>query len=165
MKLVLIALLALAAPALALAEEPTGFRDIPWGATEATLRAKVPLSDCYPSGQIDFGTRRCSAADGLRFGAVVPQSVTFYFRDARLVAWAMLYHRNWRPTMVPALLERYGKPTEEGRTAATWTGARTRIIVTMDYSESDYLQVVTQQEIRLHAADRKRAAEKTSKGF
>lgn len=164
MKLVLIALLVLATPALALAEEPTGFRDIPWGATEKALRAKVRLQECHAAGQHDFGRRTCYAKDGLKFGEILPMQVAFYFREDRLVAWQVMYNRSWRPTMGAALVERYGKPTDENREGRTWLGPRTRMTLT-NYAETDFLRVVTQEEIGSHAADRKRAAEKASKGF
>ena len=146
------------------AEEPTGFRDIPWGATEKAVRAKVPLGECYTARQHDFGSRRCSAKDGLKFGDVLPMGVAFYFREDRLVGWYVLYNRSWHPTMVAALVERYGKPTDEDRTGRTWQGRLAQMTLT-NSAESGFLVVATQEEVARRAADRKRAAEKTSKAF
>ena len=47
---------------------------------------------------------------------------------------------------------------------STWAGSRTRLTLT-NYSDTDFVRAVTLEEIAVHAADRKRSAEKTSKGF
>ena len=57
--------------------EPKGFRDVPWGASEDTLRFRIPTQSCAvidPS--VDFGTLRCRAAGNVTFGKVTPNAVS-----------------------------------------------------------------------------------------
>ena len=45
--------------AIAHAEEPNGYRDVPWGASEDTLRFRIPTQSCNViDSSVDFGTRR-----------------------------------------------------------------------------------------------------------
>src|SRR2546428_555215 len=89
MKIIASALYAviLAVAAIAHADEPKGFRDVPWGASEDTLRLRIPTQSCdVIDPTVDFGTRRCRAAGNVTFGKVTPNAVFFYFRNDMLVS-------------------------------------------------------------------------------
>jgi hypothetical protein len=162
--LALVAVLMPALPALA-ADGPTGFRDVSWGATEAALRKTVRLEECYPSDHLDWGTSRCSAASSEKIGDVLPQSLQFYLRDGRLVGWSVLYSPSYRSVMLPAFIARYGKPTKETGSAAEWSGARGRLLLSVAGGSSDYASAVATEEIAKRDAERREQAKKASKGF
>ena len=51
--------------------EPNGFRDVPWGASEETLRFRIRTQSCdVVDATVDFGTRRCVATGNVTFGHV-----------------------------------------------------------------------------------------------
>src|SRR5262249_5172601 len=78
----------LAVAAYAYAAEPKGFRDVSWGASEDTLRFRVPTQSCdIIDPAVDYGTRRCRAGAGVTYGKIPPTTVFFYFRNDMLVAW------------------------------------------------------------------------------
>src|SRR5438105_10479594 len=104
--------------ALAYADEghglpgPNGFRDVPWGASEETLRFRIRTQSCdVVDVTVDFGTRRCVATGSVTFGHVPPNAVFFYFRNDMLVAWQISAHPRFRETLARSLMAQYGKPT------------------------------------------------------
>jgi hypothetical protein len=102
----------LAVAAFAYAEEPKGFRDVPWGASEDTLRFRISTQSCdVIDPTVDFGTRRCRAAAGVTYGKVAPSAIFFYFRNGMLVAWRLNAHTRYREALAKALLKQYGQPT------------------------------------------------------
>jgi hypothetical protein len=102
----------LAVAAFAYAEEPKGFRDVPWGASEDTLRFRISTQSCdVIDPTVDFGTRRCRAAAGVTYGKVTPSAIFFYFRNGMLVAWRLNAHTRYREVLAKALLKQYGQPT------------------------------------------------------
>src|SRR5438034_11705744 len=102
----------LAVAAIAHADGPKGFRDVPWGASEDTLRLRIPTQSCdVIDPTVDFGTRRCRAAGNVTFGHVPPNAVFFYFRNDMLVAWQISAHPRFRETLARSLMAQYGKPT------------------------------------------------------
>src|SRR2546426_11617949 len=131
---------ALALVVTAHAEEATGFRDVPWGASEDTLRFRVPLDYCNAADpHSEYGTRRCRARSDITFGDVRPTSVFFFLRDNMLVGWQIAYPPRFRVTMANALTKKYGEPTKvyegdrvawKGRTAeADFVGGRAQDLV------------------------------------
>lgn len=167
-----IALLALALLATscssntAASNEPTGFRDIPWGATEETWRKKADVTrPCVFTLRGDPGDKRCEATGRIQIDGIATEAIDFYFRDDKLVAWTVVYDRKSRGTMGAALTEKYGKPTRDGQGGAAWIGARAEVTVESLSGERDYLLVITRGELDRQATDQKRAAEKASKGF
>jgi len=156
--------LALAVPAPA--EEVTGFRDVPWGASEDTLRFRIPLDYCNAADpHSEYGTRRCRARSDITFGDVRPTSVVFYLRDNMLVGWQIAYPPRFRVTMANALTAKYGEPTKvyEGDRVA-WKG-RTAEVDFVGGRAQDLVTVVTKAELATSEAERQDRARKAAKGF
>ncbi len=144
--------------------EPTGFRDIPWGTAEKSVGAKIKLDRCGPSERFDYGTRQCRADDSVKIGEVQPLALRFYFREDKLVGWTVSYHRLFRNEMLPTLIEKYGKPTKETPTLVLWSGAMTQVQWSA-YGDNDTVMVLTKDEIAKTEADRKVKAGKAAKDF
>ena len=149
---------------IAEAEEPKGFRDVPWGASEDTLRLRIPIQSCEvidPS--VEFGTRRCRAAGSVTFGKVIPNAVFFYFRNDMLVAWQITTPPRFRETVAKSLLKQYGAPTivYKGE-QVTWKG-RTSDLDFIGGSGQDTLQAVTKAELVTRDAERAERAGRTAK--
>ncbi len=159
-------------PALARTfDEPTGFRDLAWGASEKSVRAKLKLTNCGSSDlERDFGTRRCASGpagseDGIRIGDVWPETV-FYFRDDRFVGWAMSYHANWASEMRSAILDRFGKPELDRQHpgALRWQWPHVEASWTQG-AQSEYLRVVVREELLRNEAERAERIKKAGRGF
>jgi len=160
----LVVVLALAVTAHA--EEATGFRDVPWGASEDTLRFRVPLDYCNAADpHSEYGTRRCRARSDITFGDVKPTSVFFFLRNNMLVGWQIAYPPRFRVTMADALTKKYGEPTKvyEGDRVA-WKG-RTAEIDFVGGRAQDLVTVVTKAELATCEAERQERARKAAKGF
>lgn len=143
--------------------EPTGFRDIRWGASEAAIAQVVGAfelcsNEVTPSAQ--FGNRFCIAKDGVMVGDISPKMLTFYFRDGAFAAWIMTSYPSARSTLKSALVEKYGRPTKESGETAAWNGRRARAMLA-----DDSLIVVTTQEVALNEIDKKQSARNTAKGL
>jgi len=156
------ALLAMAA--LAYAEEPKGFRDVPWGASEDTLRFRLPIQSCdVIDSSVDFGSRRCRAAGSVTFGKVTPNAVFFYFRNDMLVAWQITTAPRFRETVAKSLLAKYGTPTTvyEGN-HVTWRGP-TSDLEFVGGPGYDSLVAVTNAELATRDAERQERARRAKK--
>src|SRR5256885_10613255 len=95
MKIIASALYAviLAVAAIAHADEPKGFRDVPRGASVDTLRLRIPTQSCdVIDPTVDFGARHCRAAGNVSFARETPTPLFFYFRTDMLVAWLFTSH-------------------------------------------------------------------------
>jgi hypothetical protein len=147
------ALLAMAA--LAYADEPKGFRDVPWGASEDTLRFRIPIQSCdVIDPTVDFGSRRCRAAGSVTFGKVTPNAVFFYFRNDMLVAWQITTAPRFRETVAKSLLAQYGKPTMVYKgDHVTWSGATSDLEFVGGWGQ-DSLVAVTKAELATRDVER-----------
>ena len=151
------ALLAIAA--IAYAEEPNGFRDVPWGATEETLRFRIPIQSCdVIDPTVEFGSRRCRAARGITFGDVAPNEMFFYFRNNMLVAWQASTPPRVREQVAKSLITKYGQPTTvyQGN-HVTWQG-RTSDVDFIGGNLGDKVVAVTKAEQVAREAERQERA-------
>src|SRR5262249_40419019 len=102
----------LAVAALAFAEEPKGFHDVPCGASEELLRWRIRIQSCDPiAPAVEFGARRCRASRSVTFGDITPHAVFFYFRNDMLVAWQVITPPRLREQVAKSLIAQYGHPT------------------------------------------------------
>lgn len=154
----------LAVAAFAYAEEPRGFRDVPWGASEDTLRFRIPTQSCdVIDPNLEFGTRRCRAAAGVTYGKVVPNAAFFYFRNNMLVAWRLDVHTRYRETLAKALLKEHGQPTIVYKgNHVTWKEPSTDIDF-VGGPAVDSLVVVTKAELATREAERQDRARRAAK--
>jgi hypothetical protein len=145
--------------AVASADEPKGFRSVPWGASEEILRSRIPTQSCdVVDPGVDFGTRRCVAAGGVTFGRVRPNAVFFYFRNDMLVAWQISAHPRFRATLGRSLLAQYGKPTVVYTgNHVTWKG-RTCDLDFVGGAVQDTVVAVTKAELMTREAERRESA-------
>ena len=159
---VLSALLAVAA--FAYAEEPKGFGDVPWGASEDTLRFRIPTQSCdVVDPTVDFGSRRCRAAAGVTYGKIPPNAVFFYFRNNMLVAWRVDAHTRHRVTLAKMLLKQYGHPTIVYKgNHVTWKGSTTDIDF-VGGQVQDSVVVVTKAEVVTREAEQQDRARRAAK--
>ena len=166
MKIIASALYAviLAVAAIAHADEPKGFRDVPWGASEDTLRLRIPTQSCdVIDPTVDFGTRRCRAAGNVTFGKVTPNAVFFYFRNDMLVAWQVTAHPRFRETLAKSLMKQYGKPTVVYKgDHVTWKG-RTSDLDFVGGTVQDTVVAVTKAELVTRDAERQERARRAAK--
>jgi hypothetical protein len=154
----------LAVAAFAHADEPKGFRDVPWGASEDTLRFRIPTQSCdVIDPSVDFGTRRCRAASSVTFGKVTPNTVFFYFRNDMLVAWQITTHTRFRQTLARSLLQQYGKPTIVYKgDHVTWRGP-TSDLDFVGGAVQDTILAVTKAELVTREAERHERAKRAAK--
>jgi hypothetical protein len=154
----------LAVAALAYAEEPKGFRDVPWGASEDTLRFRIPTQSCdVIDPATDFGTRRCRAAAGMTYGKIPPNDVFFYFRNGMLVAWRLDAHTRYRETLAKTLLKEYGRPTIVYKgNHVSWKGP-TSDVDFIGGLVQDSVVVVTKAELATREAERQERARRAAK--
>jgi hypothetical protein len=157
------ALLAVTAYAYA-TEEPKGFRDVPWGASEDTLRFRIPIQSCdVIDPTVDFGSRRCRAAGSVTFGKVIPNAVFFYFRNDMLVAWQITTSPRFRETVAKSLVAKYGKPTMVYKgNHVSWRGA-TSDLEFVGGPGTDSLVAVTKGELATREAERQERARRAAK--
>ena len=151
--------------AIAHAEEPNGYRDIPWGASEDTLRFRIPTQSCNViDSSVDFGTRRCRVGGNVTYGKVTPNAVFFYFRNDMLVAWQVTAHPRFRETLARMLLHQYGKPTIVYKgDHVTWKG-RTSDVDFVGGQVQDVVVAVTKAELVTREAERQERARRAAKG-
>jgi hypothetical protein len=155
------ALLALAA--LVYADEPKGFRDVPWGTSEETLRFRIPTQSCEDvNSSVDFGTRRCRARNDVTFGKLTPAAVFFYFRNDMLVAWRVTVYPRFRETLAKTLMQQYGQPTVvyKGDHVA-WKG-RTSDVDFVGGAGYDTVEALTKAELATREAERQERARRAS---
>ena len=166
LKLVAAALWAalLAVAAIAYAEEPNGFRDVPWGASEEMLRFRLPVQSCdVIDPAVEFGSRRCRATAAIMFGDIAPNAVFFYFRNDMLVAWQINTAPQFRERIAKSLIAQYGEPTivYEGD-HVTWKGQS----CDLDFTGSpiqDTIVAVTKAELVTRDAERAERARRSAK--
>jgi hypothetical protein len=154
----------LAVAAYAYAAEPKGFRDVPWGASEDTLRFRVPTQSCdIIDPAVDYGTRRCRAGGGVTYGKIPPTTVFFYFRNDMLVAWRVDVHNRHRAELGKALMQQYGKPTVvyQGN-HVTWKGP-TSDVDFVGGPSVDTVVAVTKAELATREAERRERARRAAK--
>src|SRR5215470_16529268 len=154
----------LAVAAFAYAEEPKGFGDVPWGASEDTLRFRIPTQSCdVIDPTVDYGSRRCRAAAGVTYGKIQANAVFFYFRNDMLVAWRVNAHTRYRETLARMLLKQYGHPTTVYKgNYVTWKGSTTDIDF-IGGPVQDSLVVVTRAEQVAREAERQERARRAAK--
>src|SRR5438874_13297617 len=108
-----------------------GFRDVPWGASEATLRTRIPIRHCLPANEGEPGTLACRAeGEDFKIGSVRPQAAWFFFRDDAMIGWRIFYSAEDRDIMLGAFKERYGEPTEVTQARALWRGSKGSVTLT-----------------------------------
>jgi len=154
----------LAVAAYAYAAEPKGFRDVPWGASEDTLRFRVPTQSCdIIDPAVDYGTRRCRARDTVAFGKVTPSAVYFYFRNDMLVAWRVDVPPRHRQAIAKTLVDHYGRPTTVyPDNHVTWSGPMSDVDF-VGGSAVDSVIAVTKAELRSREAERQERAKRGAK--
>jgi hypothetical protein len=84
-------------------DEPTGFRDIPWGTSPAAVKAALPQVTCTYNGT--------SCAGDMILGGWALISVYITFGDHGMDAVSFTFATKHFDTMVGAFVERYGEPT------------------------------------------------------
>ena len=143
--------------------EPNGFRDVPWGASEETLRFRIRTQSCdVVDATVDFGTRRCVATGSVTFGHVTPNAVFFYFRNDMLVAWQISAHPRFRETLARSLMAQYGKPTVVYKgNHVTWRG-RTCDLDFVGGAVQDTIVAVTKAELMTREAERRDRAHRAA---
>jgi hypothetical protein len=143
--------------------EPNGFRDVPWGASEETLRIRVRTQSCdVVDPTVDYGTRRCVAAGSVTFGHVTPKAVFFYFRNDMLVAWQISAHPRFRTTLARSLMAQYGKPTVVYKgNHVTWKG-RTCDLDFFGGAAQDTIIAVAKAELLTREAERRDRAHRAA---
>jgi hypothetical protein len=148
----------LAVVALASAEEPNGFRDVPWGASEELLRLRIPIQSCdLIDPAVEFGARRCRASRGITFGDIAPHAVFFYFRNDMLVAWQIITPPRLREKVAKSLIAKYGQPTVVYTgDHVTWKGQTTDLDF-VGTAGQDRIVAVTKAELVAHEFERDRA--------
>jgi hypothetical protein len=144
--------------ALAFGEEPKGFRDVPWGTSEKTLRSRISIQSCdVIDPAIEFGSRRCRASRGITFGEIAPHAVFFYFRNDMLVAWQVITPPRLREQVAKSLIAQYGQPTiVYADDHATWTGQTTDLDF-VGTAGQDRVIAVTKAELVAHEFERDHA--------
>lgn len=89
--------------------EPTGFRDIPFGASERDVLQKFPSAQCLNSTVLDvFPERFCSANTTV---GMVPVTVTFWFRSTRFTSVTLDFKSEKFNALEESFIARYGQPT------------------------------------------------------
>jgi hypothetical protein len=147
----------LAVAALAYADEPRGFRDVPWGASEEMLRLRIPTQSCGEvDGSAEFGTRRCRARNDVKFGTLTPAAVFFYFRNDMLVAWRVTSYPRFRAALAKMLMEENGRPT------VVYKGAGTSDVNFVGGAGSDVVEAVTKAELVTREAERQERARRAA---
>jgi hypothetical protein len=84
-------------------DEPTGFRDIPWGSSQETVRAQLPSLQCNErgcSGNLSIGEVRAYTA------------IRFSKSDGGMDTVVLLFPSKDFYQMKQAFLARYGEPTK-----------------------------------------------------
>jgi hypothetical protein len=130
-------------------KEPTGFRGVPWGATENQLQTalKIAPGSCMPG---DLGTRQCTGDFLL---ADTPMRVTYVFRGNRFVKVAMTFPAQDFDKIAAVFQERYGQLlwVDESRTMLFGEGP-TVVIYLKPYAgngtRKSVATIQTQQEYR-----------------
>jgi hypothetical protein len=155
------ALLAIAA--LVYADEPKGFRDVPWGTSEETLRFRIPTQSCVDVvSTVEFGTRRCRARNDVTFGKLTPAAVFFYFRNDMLVAWRVTSYPRFREMLAKTLMQQYGEPTVVYKgDHVVWKG-RTTDVDFVGGPGYDVVDAVTKAELATREAERQDRARRSA---
>lgn len=140
-KLLIISLITLSSPRSAIAwNEPSGFRDIPFGASEQEIKQKLPRAYCHDR-EITLPKalpeRYCTA--DVTIGEV-GISVRMHLRSGQFTALSFVFKSDEFNAMEGAFIEKYGKPTntkeEPGKTRGglefvnrtiEWRGQRVNI--------------------------------------
>ena len=143
--------------------EPNRFRDVPWGASEETLRFRIRTQSCdVVDATVDFGTRLCVATGSVTSGHVTPNAVFFYFRNDMLVAWQISAHPRFRETLARSPMAQYGKPTVVYKgDHVTWRG-RTCDLDFVGGAVQDTLVAVTKAELMTREAERRDRARRAA---
>jgi hypothetical protein len=127
----LFALLLVTASARA-AEEPTGFRDIPFGASEAQIREKYPTALCRAVAGDEQDDISCSVASTI---GDVPVIVLFRLigepTQRHMMNVVLSFKSEDFDKISQAFTDRYGPPTEviRQREHLRWLAAKTFMIV------------------------------------
>jgi len=156
----LIAALLFAPLAAHAADEITGFRDVPWGASPASVHEQIGL-DC--GGQVG-PKRSCSAT--VKIGDVWADRMYFHFRRNGMVCWSM-----WTGAalyVLKALEEKYGRPTAQDSSRALWRG-REAVVTFVYFGSGAKIEAFTLAEIAVRAAEsaeeERAATKKSAKDF
>lgn len=180
MKLILLALLILLAPEVALADEPTGFAEIPWG----TSHAQVIQPCTGPFPPTTFPTRTnisemsCWRSIEINGKAWNPR---LFFVDRQLAAYQVGCGYNCYAALRQIIIEKFGNPHRtavrqyrmnngsaiEGEVAEwDWPGGTTAVLVQRD-GKIDYASLFVATPMYATAADklRQERAEKAKKAF
>ncbi len=120
------------------AEEPTGFRDIPFGASEAQIHERLPTARCLAvAGDDQHDDVSCSVSSMIGH---VP--VLVFFRlvgepmQRRMMNVTLSFKSEDFGRISQAMTDRYGPPTNvsEQRETLRWVGAQTLMFVTKSSS-------------------------------
>ena len=154
-------------------DEPAGFRDVPWGASEERLREHIGLEVCVNTLSPVSGDRLCRG--GVTVGEV-PVRASFWFRAGGFTRVTLRFDPKNFTTMAIIFKKRYGHPTasreepvkmrggfEYTNEVLEWTGAKVVITLTKYHgktTESDArIETVAERDEQARRLD-----ERTSKG-
>jgi hypothetical protein len=113
--LVILLILAFSSPALAW-NEPSGFRDVPWGASIETVKEKIPELTCLEAS--------CSGT--LPVGPTKPYA-NVMFRNGGLDNIVLIFPAVDFFALEPIFVERYGQPTAKTDALLVWIGKKVHI--------------------------------------
>jgi hypothetical protein len=118
--------------------EPTGFRDIPWGSTEQVLEAKLKAAIVCRNRSHDALPER--VCEGHTTIGPVPVTGGFWFRSGRFVGVSLRFYPKDFFVIEESFVQRYGSPTsvnvepiktregqQETNRTVEWIGSNARI--------------------------------------
>ncbi len=144
--------------------EPTGFKGVPFGASEESIRQKLPSFECRPSVLPASPERSCSGVTDI---GPVRDVVYFHFRAGKLCQITINFEREHFDVMAAGFIERYGNPTssddtpfrlEDGRTVPNrilqWKGQRMHVSIVKRWNrrpDISHAEITTVQELKEQA--------------
>jgi hypothetical protein len=143
--------------------EPDGFRGVPWGASEATMRAARQVTECedLSSELRRMGHRGC--AENFDLGRI-PVRANYFFRADRFVRVVLKFPPNHFDRVAAIFIERYGPPTTREQDKLFWFGASTAMSLHryMSATSSGFASITTLEErkesLRIQSEQTKDAA-------
>lgn len=104
--------------------EPSGFKGVPFGSSEETLKGKIQITGCHNLRMPIFPERFCDAR--LEIGGVAVEA-TFSFRSDTLVGINLTFDSQNFSTMEDIFIERYGTPTSQADNQVQTMGGATHV--------------------------------------
>jgi len=92
------------------ANEPSTFRDVPFGATEAEAKAKIPFIGCKNMDSSSGSDRMCTGYFSI--GGATAMTNSFGFRDDKVNVVYLSFKSKDYDTVRAVLIEKYGAPSQ-----------------------------------------------------